>query len=98
MGASVGSSARRGEWAELGHPRCLGSVRGICPVYNQALAHLPRAPWEQAHARSLKPGKQHEEENSGKVQVGPGDGVMVFVEYLGSHKKTQWRVTCRGLP
>ena len=43
-----------------------------CPI--KAFARLPRAPWENAPARSPKPGKCGNEQSYGKIQGNAGGG------------------------
>ena len=50
-------------------------MRGSCIPYPiNALAHPPRAPWEEAPVRSPKQGKYGNEETYGKIQGSAGEG------------------------
>ena len=69
MGGSVDNPSWWGDWAEADQPRGWRSVRKNCtPCPIKALARLPRAPWENAPARSPNPGKCGNEQSYGKIQ------------------------------
>ena len=80
-------------------PRCPRSVRGsyaLCSI--KALAHPPRAPWEEAPARSPEPGKHGNEESYGKLQKSARKWCHCICGFLEVSQEDTMEGLSRGRP